>query len=255
MLLNAVLDHPLVLFIVSLLALWGLAWLGVILTKRHPELSPSEDLALILGASLTLLALIIGFSFSMATSRYDVRKTNEEAEANAIGTEYLRAELLPVATAADLQSLLRIYTGQRISYYESDGGPQLQTIDAQTSQVQTKLWSLVRRAALAKPTAESALAVAGMNDVLNSQGYTQASWWNRIPTAAWCLMWIVAACSNILIGYASHESKRRSTILIILPLLASIAFMLIADLDSPRHGLIRVDPQNLLSLSDSLRKL
>ena len=66
-----------------------------------------EDFGLILAAALTLLRLIIGFSFSMATSRYDQRKNLEEAEANAIGTEYARAGLLPAADAAKVRALLR----------------------------------------------------------------------------------------------------------------------------------------------------
>ena len=62
-----------------------------------------EDFGFILAATLTLLGLIIGFSFSMATSRYDQRKNYEEAEANAIGTEYVRADLLPAADAATVR--------------------------------------------------------------------------------------------------------------------------------------------------------
>ena len=62
-----------------------------------------------LTATLTLLALIIGFTFSMAVSRYDLRKNYEEAEANAIGTELLRADLLPADDAANTRRLLRGY--------------------------------------------------------------------------------------------------------------------------------------------------
>jgi len=95
--------------------------------------------------------------------------------------------------------------------------------------------------------------VAGMNDVLNSQGYTQAAWWNRIPMAAWGLMAAIAICSNALIGFGARHPKAEYRLLLILPLVISIAFFLIADIDSPRGGLIRVSPQNLRSLSQSLR--
>ena len=91
-----------------------------------------------------------------------------------------------------------------------------------------------------------------MNDVLNSQGYTQAAYWNRIPTAAWALMAAIAIGCNLLVGYGSHSAKAGSKLLPILPLIVSIAFMLIADIDSPRHGIIRVRPQNLISLAESL---
>jgi hypothetical protein len=98
-----------------------------------------------------------------------------------------------------------------------------------------------------------ALVVKGMNDVLNAQGYTQAAWWNRIPQAAWLLMLIIAVCSNLLIGYGSHRTKARRILLIVLPLIVSISFFLIADIDSPRGGLIHVKAQNLKSLAESLR--
>src|SRR5882672_6769155 len=75
------------------------------------------DFSVILAASLTLLGLIIGFSFSMATARYDMRKTYEEAEANAIGTEYVRADLLGPAEASQLRGLLKQYTELRIQAY------------------------------------------------------------------------------------------------------------------------------------------
>ena len=82
---------------------------------------------------------------------------------------------------------------------------ELREIDAATAQLQTELWSAVQAAAAAKPTPVIALAVSGMNDVLNSQGYTQAAWWNRIPIAAWGLMVVIAICCNLLIGYAARQ--------------------------------------------------
>ena len=92
-----------------------------------------------------------------------------------------------------------------------------------------------------------------MNDVLNSQGYAQAAFWNRIPLAAWALMAAVAAGCNVLIGYGSHNVKGGARLLPILPLVVCIAFLLIADIESPRKGIIRVQPLNLVSLAESLR--
>jgi hypothetical protein len=92
-----------------------------------------------------------------------------------------------------------------------------------------------------------------MNDVLNSQGYTQAAWWNRIPVAAWGMMVMIAVFATALVGFGARDAKRESKLLLILPLVVAIAFFLIADIDSPRGGTIRVHPQNLLSLSQSLR--
>jgi len=77
----------------------------------------SEKISTVLTATLTLLALIIGFSFSMAVSRYDQRKNYE---ANAIGTEYVRADLLPADDGTKLRELLRKYVNQRILFYHGD---------------------------------------------------------------------------------------------------------------------------------------
>jgi len=85
---------------------------------------------------------------------------------------------------------------------------------------------------------------------LDSQGYTQAAWWNTIPVAAWILMMTIAICCNLLIGYGAHRKARG--LLSILPLVISISFFFMADIDTPRSGIIRVVPQNLLALSQSL---
>lgn len=72
------------------------------------------------GATLTLLGLVIGFVFSTAINRYDQRKNYEEAEANAIGTEFVRANLLPTADGAKVQELLKKYLVQRVLFYQAD---------------------------------------------------------------------------------------------------------------------------------------
>ena len=187
-------DYPLLVFVVSFLALWGAALLGAAFKKRERKADEGtrEDFGVILAAILTLLGLIIGFSFSMAISRYDQRKNLEEEEANAIGTEILRADLLPEADAAKVRALLATYLAQRVQFYTTRDQEQLRDINARTAKLQAELWSTVKTPAVAQPSAVTALAVAGMNDVLNSQGYTQAAWWNRIPHAAWGLMGAIA---------------------------------------------------------------
>jgi hypothetical protein len=251
-------DQPVLLFLLSILVLWAAARLGVWLRNRRPALQEKErdDVSVILGATLTLLGLIIGFSFSMAISRYDQRKNYEESEANAIGTEYLRADLLPADDAAKVRALLVKYLDQRILFYQTTRSGHLDEINTTTAQLQSDLWSAIRPAAAAQPTPIVGLAVSGMNDVLNAQGYTQASWWNRIPFAAWCLMFQIAIFGNILLGYylqdPLHAPRTRNTLFLILPLILSISFLLIADIDSPRGGFIHVTPQNLISVSRSL---
>jgi len=241
-------------FLCSVLVLWLCATLGTRIRAARgvPGAELRENYNMVLAASLTLLGLIIGFSFSMASSRYDLRKGYEEAEANAIGTEWLRAGLLPAADAAQVRVLLKRYLEERISFYTSRDRAQLVQINAQTTRTQGDLWSAVQSAALAQPNPLTALAAAGMNDVLNAQGYTQAAWWNRLPREAWVLMILIAALGNAMVGYSFGRVQGHPLLLLILPLLVSIAFFLIADIDSPRAGVIHVAPQNLLALAATL---
>jgi hypothetical protein len=246
--------NPLLVFVFSCFILWLSAQAGMFVLQRHRKLAEQmhEDFGVILAATLTLLGLIIGFSFSMAVNRYDQRKDFEEAEANAIGTEYVRADLLPAADATKLRALLKKYLDQRVLFYITHDEEQIRQINARTAQLQAELWSTVVAPAAAQPTPLVALAVSGMNDVLNSQGYTQAAWWNRIPIAAWGLMVAIAVCCNGLVGFGARHMKAKGIMLLILPLILSIAFLLIADIDSPRGGLIHVNPKNLVSLAESL---
>src|ERR1039457_7564484 len=95
------LSYPRIFFVFSFLVLWLSAQVGTWFRRRRPlKDGEREDFNIVEAATLTLLGLIIGFSFSMATTRYYLRKNYEEAEANAIGTEYVRAGLLPAADAA-----------------------------------------------------------------------------------------------------------------------------------------------------------
>ena len=112
--------------------------------------------------------------------------------------------------AASVRQLLGDYLDQRIVFYVNKDDAQRTRIDEQISQLEADLWAAVRGPAAAQPTPVAALVLAGMNDVINSQGYTQAAYWNRIPTAAWCLMAAIALCSNVLFGYRARSRKGRS---------------------------------------------
>ena len=247
-------DSPLLVLVILLPTLWISAWFGYnVLRKRWPlDADSRDDYQIIMGATLTMLGLIIGFTLSMATSRYDQRKNYEEAEANAIGTEYVRADLLPMPAAEQVRALLKEYLGQRTLYYTTRDPQRLTEIGARTMELEGRLWTTVAEPARAQPSPIMSLAAAGMNDVLNSQGYSEAAWRNRIPEAAWLLMAVIAVTCHLMIGYGARSVKRHTLQLFLLPPVIAIAFFLIADIDSPRGGVIRVSPQNLYSLAESL---
>ena len=247
--------YPLIIFTASVFTLWLSGRLGRLMIRKRRQLDEElrSDFVVILGAALTLLALIIGFSFSMSAARYDLRKNREATEANAIGTGYVRTTLLPAADADKTRTLLKRYLDQRIAFYHNSDSRELQQIDLRTAQLETELWSAMLAPAEAGPTPVMALAVSGMNDVFNARAFSQAGYWNRIPVAAWALMAMIAIGCNGLVGYGSRSITASSLLMHVLPVLISIAFMFISDIDTPRHGMIRVEPQNLISLADFLR--
>src|ERR1700722_1786939 len=116
-----VIRSPYFIFAASIIAMWIAGRIGAVLRKKRGKLEADirQDLDLIVTATLTLLALIIGFGFSVAISRYDQRKNYEEAEANAIGTEYVRTGLIPEVSAAKVRALLKDYLAQRVLFYSS----------------------------------------------------------------------------------------------------------------------------------------
>jgi hypothetical protein len=151
---------------------WIADWVGVSFRRASlkSQQTDEENLSIVLGAVLTLLALIIGFTFSMAVSRYDQRKNYEEQEANAIGTEYVRLDVLPNADAVKARTLLRNYLDQRIVYYTSRDAIRLQQTRAETTRLQADLWSNVVARAAVLPPPITTFALAGMNDVQRLPG-------------------------------------------------------------------------------------
>jgi hypothetical protein len=142
---NRIAGFPLLVLVLSLVVLWLSVRIGGSLRKKRRNVEEeSKDFDLIMAAILTLLALLIGFSFSTAANRYDQRKNYEEAEANAIGTEYLRADLLPASDALRVRTLLRNYLEQRLLFYNAGDNRQLQQVDDTTAQLETDLWAVVQ---------------------------------------------------------------------------------------------------------------
>ncbi|MCX7237761.1 MULTISPECIES: hypothetical protein [Polynucleobacter] len=199
-----------------------------------------------------MLALIIGFTFSMAIDRHDQREIFEEGEANAIGTEYLRADLLPPKASAATKDLLIQYIDQRILFYSKQSPEKIQEIRSKTDQLQMALWNEILPVARTQDTPSIALVTSGMNDVLNAQGYVQAAWWNRIPYTAWTLMAAIALCANLLVGFGARNFQKNTALFMIFPFVVSVSFFLIADIDSPRSGVIRIEARNLVALKNNL---
>jgi len=246
--------HPAVLFVVLLVLFVGAVAFGAYVLRRVATLPEDarEDFNIVQTATLTLLALLVGFSVSMAVGRYDQRKNLEESEANAIGTEYARADLADAAVGARIKAGLIRYTELRLADFGTRDRPALERIHRDTATVQSELWRLAVQVAQDKPTPIGALVVAGMNDVLNSQDYSEAARINHIPLGAWFLMILIALLACVVQGYGTKGKLRKSLLITILPVTVALSLALIADIDSPRRGLIRVQPLDLTRLLQSL---
>jgi hypothetical protein len=243
--------RPLLLLVVSFLGLVVAALLGVAAERVWSPVKAADhnELAIVQSAALTLFGLIVGFTFAMAISRYDQRKNLEEAEANAIGTEYLRAALMPDSAADNARSALKRYLDLRIQYYVTTDQGDLARIGAERAKLEAELWTAMRSQSEASPTAITMLVAWGLNDVFNSTDATAAAWLDRIPPPAWSLLALIALGANVTLGFGL---KRFNALLLVVPLAASVSFFLIADIDSPRGGVVQIKPENLNRLAKSL---
>jgi hypothetical protein len=243
---------PTPILVMTFAVLCVAAWLGATrFEKLRAEAGAlREEFGVIQSATLTLLGLIVGFTFSMALDRYEQRKDYEAAEANAILTAYQRADLLPAADGAKVRALLRSYLEQRVRYFSTRNPYALDESNAATAKLQGELWAVVTGPALANPNSVTALVASGVNDVVNAQGDTHAAWSNHIPGTAWMMMGAIAIFSTLLVGIGLRHASGFSHMLAVLPLVIAIAFFLIADIESPRLGIIRVMPDNLVGLAE-----
>ncbi len=244
-------DRPLLMLVVSFVALLLAAMLGVVAHKawNPAKASDHNELAIVQSAALTLLGLIVGFSFAMAISRYDQRKGLEEAEANAIGTEYLRAGLMPESAAVKARGALKRYLDLRIQYYVTTDQSELGRVGAERAKLEADLWAAARSLSEVSPTPVTALVASGLNDVFNSTDATTAGWLDRIPVPAWWLLAMIGVAANVMLGFGA---RRFDPLLIVIPLTVSVSLFLIADIDSPRGGVVQVPPLNLTRLANSL---
>jgi hypothetical protein len=247
-------DYEYLTFAVTLAILWLAVEAGAWLARRAGPTRKFDRgyLGKVTGASITILALIIGFSFSAAMERYNQRKNCEEEEATAISSEYSLAGLLPQADAAQLRPLLVRYIELRIAFFETDDRMERASIRAERLKLESELWPIVERNAGANPTPIMGQVVAGLNAVTSRSGFSQAAALDRIPDGTWTLMAMLAVICCALMGYDT-PGRQPLALRVVLPLMVALAFFMISSLDAQRRGVIRVHPENLLRLQEDLK--
>jgi len=202
------------------------------------------------GASLGLLALLLGFTFSLAANKFDHRRELLVSEANAIGTLLLRTDLLPTEQGSQLKGLIGTYVAAKIEAQEAgiDDARLKVTVD-RILKLQRDLWTVVSAHAAQNQTPINALLVQALNDVIDLHTARMTAISYRIPDAAFGLLALIACFAFGLIGYGSGLAETRHILPhIIMIALVSAAILLIIDLDRPQRGLFKVDATPLLAL-------
>jgi len=204
---------------------------------------------------LGLLALLLGFAFSMAASRFDARRQQILDEANAIGTTHLRTQFLPEPHRTRAAESLRRYVDARIEFYDAGTDPaRLQAACDRAEELHAQLWSAAAAVGEQDPRAvTTGLFIQSLNDVIDFHAKRVAALENRVPVGIFLMLYFVAATAISYAGYAAGLGGRRMSFPIFTAaFLISGVIVLIVDLHRPREGFIRVGQKSMLDLRDSL---
>jgi hypothetical protein len=243
------------LLVLLLLAIEVGSRIGARESARRKE-EGTVDLGPIQGAILGLLGLLLAFTYSLAASRQDARRELVVREANAIGTAYLRAGLLPEPYRRDLQSVLRKYVDSRIVPDEVVQDPiKLAEAVRRSELVLQTLWPAAGRSIESRtPTPLDALMFQALNEVIDLHTDRLAAFEYRIPEVILWLLFTVATIAMAMTGFGDGLSGHRSLVLTFtLAVLVAAVIVVILDLDHPRRGFIRVSQRPLIQLRDSLQ--
>lgn len=208
-------------------------------------------------AILGILALLLGFTFSLSLQRFDSRSEAVVDEANAIGTAWLRTELLPATVRGEAQVLLREYTGVRVqaSTLTLADHAQLATLMARAAQQQTALWAQARRALELDPNSYTPiLFIESVNTLIDSFGKRDAALQRHVPEFVLMLLYATFLMAGAIVGYACGVGGHRPSMAsyIMVALIVVLVFIIL-DLDRPRRGLIQVSQKSLVDLQAGMR--
>ena len=206
---------------------------------------------------LGILALLLAFTFSLSLQRFDSRSEAVVNEANAIGTAYLRAQLLPASLRDDAQVALREYLELRVQASAVSGieRAEREELLTKTARSQTTLWGFARRAAEANPNpVTSGLFIQSLNEVFDAFGRRVAALDRHVPEMVLLLLYVTFVMAGAIVGFASgaggHRPSMASYIMIVLMV---VLVFIILDLDRPRRGVIEVSQKSLYDLQAAIK--
>jgi hypothetical protein len=248
-------QYPLpAIFLVSVALIVTAGELGHWLGRRATD-HGGENVAALKAAILGLLALMIGFTFAMAQTRFELRREAVLNEANAIGTTALRARLLPPPHSAECLKLLRDYVRIRLSITQHvPSALELNAATHASNAIQEALWTQARAVA-AKNDAmvPTGLFIEALNEMIDNQAKRLAAALSRVPNIILLALYATAA---VAIGYASYgrglEGRQWRPAVYVAGALTAGVILLIQDLDRPSTGFISVSQQPMINVAESL---
>jgi hypothetical protein len=236
-------DHPWYLFFVLLLGLLSCVNLGFHFRGGEDAQSISQIESARDGLTI-LLSLLLGFTLPMAQPHYDQRKELIVDEANAIATVHLRAEMLSEPFRGKILGELRQYLAYRTDFAKED----LDELALRASLVRSnQILQDMQQQAVAlveqSPNSVTPIFVQALHELGDLTEKRLAAEENRIPAAMWLMLVLIAVLACVVMGYGM--SRRQLLEMLVLPLTVAVVMALVAELDSPRTGLIRVGRQSL----------
>ena len=244
------------LLLISAGVLWVVLDIGYRFGKwRHTHWPGERDqpVGAMVASILGLVALVVGFTFSLAASRFDARRLTVLEEANAIGTCYLRSRLLPESERTETARLLREYVDIRLDAVQS--GQPAEAI-SRSEAIHERLWTQATSAAEKNPTSiMTGVFIQSLNNVIDVHAKRlMVGLRSRIPLVIWAGLFGLSMLGMAAVGYqAALTTSRRSPAMLGLVLAFTIVLMLIADLDRGQEGLLRVSQSSMLDLQRSMQ--
>jgi len=244
------------IFVAMLLCLW----LGRRLGQRDRRLDPDHDkgIGAAEGAVFGILGLFLAFTFSGATDRFDQRRHLIVDEANAIGTAWLRIDLLPEAERPELRALFRSYLDARIETYRKvPDMPAVYAAHARAMALQERIWAYaVASSVRTEKVPPQTLLLPALNEMFDVASTRLAATKIHPPMVMYAVLGLLAAVAALFAGYGFAAHRRWAWFHSVgLAAVIAGAIFLSLNLEYPRLGLIKVDAmdQVLVDLRASMR--
>lgn len=247
------------ILIASVVLFLGATQIGFFLGRQAQKSGVVEhsrtQISTIQVAILGLLALLLGFTFAMSMSRYDKRKQMVLEEANAIGTTYLRTQLLPQPPRQEISNLLRQYVDVRLEFYAAGVDEEkLHQAMAGAQKLHKQIWSYTPALGEKDPRAvTTGLFLLSLNEMIDLHAKRLTAMENHVPESALILLYLLSAIAVMIVGYASGVAGLRNWfVTMMLPFLIAVVINVIVDIERPRRGLIKVGQDRLIELRQTL---